>query len=323
VQSEYGKGAIFTIQVPYSKKNYTENEIVDVTIESKRNLDAQIEILSEELSVNNDTTLDNSGKINSGNKPVLLIVEDNHDLRAFMAASLNGEYLIYEAENGKQGLNIAANFSPDLVISDIMMPEMDGLELCSRLKENIQTSHIPVILLTARSTVDNWVEGFETGADDYIAKPFNFEILRVRIGNLIESRRELKKLYSNQLHIDPAKIVTTSADEQFLRKAIGIVEEQFNDPGFGVEKFIDLMAVSRSLLHKKLSALTDQSAGDFITTVRLKKSILYLKERKGNISEIAYLVGFNDPKYFSRIFKKHFGVTPSEYYNSAENQVGS
>jgi ligand-binding sensor domain-containing protein/signal transduction histidine kinase/CheY-like chemotaxis protein/AraC-like DNA-binding protein len=313
VESELGKGATFIIHIPYQKESFSGNEIIETTLENRKNYDAQIEVLSEELSTVSSENISDAEMNEISNKPVILIVEDNYDLRTFMAAGLQDEYVVHEAENGRLGLELAKTNSPDMVISDIMMPEMDGLELCTHLKENIHTSHIPVVLLTARSTVDNWIEGFETGADDYIAKPFHFDIFKARIKNILETRRNLRKLFSQNFNIPPAEITTSHTDEVFLKKVINVVEEHFTDPDFGVEMLIDKMAVSRSLLHKKLTALIDQTAGDFITSMRLNKSIDLLKAQKGNISEIAYQVGFNDPKYFSRIFKKHFGVTPTDY----------
>jgi Response regulators consisting of a CheY-like receiver domain and a winged-helix DNA-binding domain len=247
----------------------------------------------------------------------LLIVEDNDDLRSFMSTGLYDDYRVLEADNGITGLHMAKSYAPDLIISDIMMPEMDGLELCTSLKENLLTSHIPVILLTARSTVENWIEGLETGADDYIPKPFNFALLKARITNLIENRKKLRRIFSREINVDPRQITTSTADQQFLHKALKIVEENYTNSEFGVEDFIEKIGVSRSLLHKKLTAITELSAGDFITSIRLKKSIELLKIQTDNISEIAYNVGFNDPKYFSRIFKKNFGMSPKDYKDSA------
>jgi YesN/AraC family two-component response regulator len=194
-----------------------------------------------------------------------------------------------------------------------MMPEMDGLEFCTRIKNNLLTSHIPVILLTARSLVENWIEGLETGADDYIPKPFDFNLLKARIKNLLESREKLKKHFSGELLPEPSEIALTSADSEFLKKALEIVEENYQNPKFGVEDFVDKMCISHSLLHKKLTAIINQSAGDFITSIRLKKSAVLLRQSTKNITEVAFEVGFNDPKYFGQKFKHYFGVLPSEY----------
>jgi signal transduction histidine kinase/ligand-binding sensor domain-containing protein/DNA-binding response OmpR family regulator len=315
-ESEVGKGSVFTLQLPYLESSYSNTERVDQPTVSRDTLNEQVLNLGEELTAENkvnENSVDDLVIENHNDRPLLLIAEDNYDLRSFISVFFKNDYRVLETENGKDAYELAKVENPDMIISDIMMPEMDGLELCSRIKNNIQTSHIPVILLTARTTVENWIEGLETGADDYVPKPFNINILEARVKNIIETRRKLKKLFSHDIVPEPSKITVNSLDEQFLKKAIQVVEQNFSDPEFGVEEFVNKMAVSRSLLHKKLSVLIDQSAGDFITSIRLKKSAQLLKSRSGNVSEIAYQVGFNDPKYFSRIFKKNFGVTPSEF----------
>lgn len=315
VESEPGKGSTFIVRIPCSRESFTDKEVANEPFRSKANLNGQLNNLTEALAAetighdDHDQVMD--PKV--GNKPVILVAEDNYDLRKFISEYLRKDYRIIETENGKEAYEKAKIFNPELIISDVMMPEMDGLELCSRIKNNILTSHIPVILLTARASVENWIEGLETGADDYIPKPFNISILEARIRNMIETHNNLKKIFRQNLVPEPTEVTSTSVDEQFLRKAISVVEEHYADSEFGVEAFVEKMSVSRSLLHKKLSAITDQSAGDFIASIRLKKSASLLRAKSGNISEIAYEVGFNDPKYFSRIFKKYFGVSPSEY----------
>ena len=196
-----------------------------------------------------------------------------------------------------------------------MMPEMDGLELCHQLKMDLVTSHIPLILLTARTEVDDYIDGFQSGADDYIPKPFNIRILEAKILSLIENRNRLRKLFGHSLVPVPKEMTTTPVDEQFIQRTIKIVEANMSNPEFSVQKLASEMCVSRSLLHKKLTAIVDLSANDFITSMRLKKSAMLLHQGNFNISEIAFEVGFNDPKYFSRCFRKHFGMSPTEYIN--------
>jgi signal transduction histidine kinase/ligand-binding sensor domain-containing protein/DNA-binding response OmpR family regulator len=312
VESIVGKGSTFTVQLPCDNSFYgidetgTDSQFVPES--TKLRTDYLVEEVRAEESVVSKPAVD---KISE--KPLLLIVEDNQDLRHFISINLKNKYQILEALNGLQGYEMAKRFSPQLIISDIMMPEMDGLELCTRIKENIFTSHIPVLLLTARTTVENWIEGLESGADDYIPKPFNLSILEAKIFSTIQNRQRLRKLFLTKINADPKELVSTSLDEQFLKKAIEVVETHYKDSEFSVEVFVEKMAVSRSLLHKKLSAIVDQSAGDFITHIRLNKSAELLKTRTFNISEIAYRVGFNDPKYFSRLFRRVYGVTPTEY----------
>jgi YesN/AraC family two-component response regulator len=230
-----------------------------------------------------------------------------------ISASLRDYNRVIETENGRDAYEMAKLYNPELIVSDIMMPEMDGLELCGKLKNNLHTSHIIVVLLTARTAVENWIEGLETGADDYIAKPFDLNLLKVRLRQLIDTRRKLRKHFGKELTPDVSAVTGSQTDEQFIKKALEVVEQYYSDPEFGVEAFVEKMCVSHSLLHKKLSAITDQSAVEFINTFRLKKAAGLLHVPEMNVSEIAYETGFNDPKYFSRIFKKYFGMTPSEY----------
>lgn len=312
VESTVGKGSTFTVQLPCDKSFYgldeTGTDMPFVPESTKLRTDYLVE---EVKAAGRDISKPAVDK--TSEKPLLLIVEDNQDLRHFISINLRNKYQILEAQNGRQGCEMAKRFSPQLIISDIMMPEMDGLELCTRIKENILTSHIPVLLLTARTTVENWIEGLESGADDYIPKPFNLSILEAKICTTIQNRHRLRKLFLTKANAEPKELVSTSLDEQFLKKAIETVEAHYQDSEFCVEVFVEKMAVSRSLLHKKLTAIVDQSAGDFISHIRLKKSTELLKARTFNISEVAYQVGFNDPKYFSRIFRRVYGVTPTEY----------
>jgi signal transduction histidine kinase/ligand-binding sensor domain-containing protein/DNA-binding response OmpR family regulator len=312
VESEQGKGSVFTIKFPVNKSFYNEDEIVSGDNLYKISIADKIEDLYQEINKieKDDETLINN---QNNNKPKILLVEDNIDLRMFLASCLINDYYIIEAGNGKEGYEAAKNIGPDLIVSDIMMPEIDGLELCSKIKEDIDTSHIPVILLTAKSSIEDMIEGLETGADDYVAKPFNIDILKARIKNIIENRKLLKQAFNTDYSIEPSKITSNKTDEEFLKKCISIVEENYKEPEFGVEEFVSKMFVSRSFLHKKLTALTGNSAGDFITSIRLKKSLQLLKQPNVNISEVAYSIGFNDPKYFTRVFKKNFGITPSDY----------
>lgn len=202
---------------------------------------------------------------------------------------------------------------PDLIISDIMMPELDGLSLCEKLKTNERTSHIPVILLTARADTASKMAGLETGADDYLTKPFQVEELLMRIRNLIEMRRKLRERYRRSLILQPSEVVVTSVDEKFLQKVMGIMEANLSNSEFDVEMFSREIGMSRVQLHRKLKALTDQPASEFIRTFRLKRAASLMAQQAGNISEVAYAVGFNSIAYFTKCFKEHFGQRPSEF----------
>lgn len=319
VESKPQQGSVFTVQLPVVKKCFSPNEILDQPVEMKASINDQVLKLTEELlsKVPEPIRKTYAASADGYKKPLILVAEDNYDLRCHISASLNDEYRVMEAENGKAAYELAKDYNPELILSDIMMPVMDGLELCSRLKNNLHTSHIIVVLLTARTSVENWIEGLETGADDYIPKPFDLNILRVRIRQLIESRRRLKKHFGKELTSGDAEVSISQADNQFMKKVLEVVEQNYSNPDFGVEELVSKMFLSHSLVHKKLSAIADQSAGDFITSFRLKKAAQLLQRPDMNVSEIAYEIGFNDPKYFSRQFKKYFGITPSDYCKSA------
>jgi YesN/AraC family two-component response regulator len=250
--------------------------------------------------------------------PVVLVVEDNEDLRAYIRLHLQTRYRIEECENGSQGLAIAQEIIPDLIISDWMMPQMNGIELCGHLKKDTRTSHIPIILLTALSSQDAKLKGLETGADEYLTKPFNTEELDKRIFNLIENRRKLREYFSREIRLEPTQQVVSSAEEKFLKRVMQIVEEKMGDSEFSVDELSQEVGLSRVHLHRKLKALTGESASDFIRMMRLKRAAQLLEARAGNIAEIAYQVGFNTLSYFSKCFKEQFGVLPNEYIRKSQ-----
>jgi YesN/AraC family two-component response regulator len=202
---------------------------------------------------------------------------------------------------------------PDLIITDLLMPEMDGLEMCEKIKTDQRTSHIPVIMLTSRTSVNNRIEGFEKGADDYISKPFNMKELLVRIKNLIEQRKMLRERFSRNVRLHPKDISITSEDEKFLSKTITIIEENLNNFDFDVSALTNNMAFSRVQLFRKLKSLTDQSPSEFIRTIRLRRAAQLLDKGFGNIAEVTYQVGFNNLSYFAKCFRELFGVSPSDY----------
>jgi signal transduction histidine kinase/ligand-binding sensor domain-containing protein/DNA-binding response OmpR family regulator len=313
VESELGKGSSFTVCIPYSKERFSADEINETSVPSDLNLEGRVNVLSEHIIARESGYKVEDDSQNNKSKPTLLIVEDNFDLRSFLLQTLRNDYRVLGAENGKIGLAMAKKYSPDLIISDVMMPVMDGIELCSRLKKNIQTSHIPIVLLTAKNMVESWIEGLETGADDYIPKPFNLKILQVKMHNLIESRRKIKQLFGSSTDIPSGNKMHNTLDQEFISKAYSILEKNYAEHQFSVEQFAQEMFVSQSLLYKKIKALTDLNISDFINTYKLKKAVDLIKTTNDPISDIAYKVGFNDPKYFSRIFKKFYGMSPSDF----------
>jgi len=246
-------------------------------------------------------------------KPVVLIIEDNPDIIIFLKEILKKEYGVLEASDGKQGYDIAIKEIPDIIISDVMMPEMDGMELCVKLRSNIITSHIPIILLTARTSIVYKIEGLEAGADDYITKPFDTQTLKARILNLIVSRKRLSQKFREEFLLKPKDIIIHTPDEKFLDQIIRIIEENIADPDFNVEKLSRTIGMSHSLIYKKLKALTDQNIVEFIRAIKLKRAAQILAQTKISISEVSSEVGFTDPKYFSKCFQKHFDKTPTDY----------
>jgi len=249
----------------------------------------------------------------AGDRQVVLIVEDNPDVRLYIRDQLIENYVVMEAGNGKQGLEMAVETTPDLVISDIMMPEMDGREFCRLVKSNEKTSHIPVVLLTAKADQSDKLEGLSLGADDYLIKPFDTRELQVRVANLIEQRRHLQERYRRSLHaFAPAEIDLESIDAAFLKKVREAVETNLEDETFSVVELGAAVNMSRSQLHRKLKALTGYAPNEVIRNMRLERAKAMLEKRAGNASEIAYMTGFNSPAYFAKCFKDYFGISPSE-----------
>ena len=309
VKSEPGKGSSFIVTMPLGKEHLKENEYI---IKSPGEVGESMKwsaILEEGKS---RTRAEEEETVEGGN-PQILIVEDNPDLRMHILENLEEEFLIKEAANGEEGLEKAIESVPDLVITDLMMPKMDGIEMLEKLKTDERTSHIPVIMLTAKANVESKIEGLETGADDYITKPFNIKELITRVKNLIEQRKKLRERFSREVTLEPKDIAITSADEKFLNRAIGIIDEHMGDFEFDARTFQEEIGMSRSQLFRKLRALTDQSATEFIRAIRLKRAAKLIEQKFGNIAQITYEVGFNNLSYFAKCFKELYGVNPSEY----------
>jgi signal transduction histidine kinase/DNA-binding response OmpR family regulator/ligand-binding sensor domain-containing protein len=303
VQSTQGVGSEFTVVLPL--ESYAADETAStITTEHEEIPTPAIGEVPE--------TRHEEKEPDEVHKTIVLIVEDSVDVRAYMREYLEVEYSILEADNGSEALEKARMTIPDLVVSDIMMPLMDGYELCRALKQDERTSHIPVILLTARAGMENKIEGLELGADDYLTKPFNAMELLVRIKNLIESRRRLREKFSKTVPLKPGEVAVTSLDDAFLQKAIAVVEKYMGDERFSVEQFGCEMAMSRMQLHRKLRALTNQSASEFIRYLRLQRAHELLLKKAGTVSEIAYQTGFGSLTYFTRCYHEQFGCTPSE-----------
>jgi YesN/AraC family two-component response regulator len=234
--------------------------------------------------------------------------------------AFSDEYQVIEAGDGESGFQLAESLNPDLVVSDVMMPGISGNELCEKLKTTAETSHIPVILLTARSSAEHRIEGLRAGADAYIPKPLDLKHLRARIENLLSSRRELKKKFARQLVVEATEITVTPTDERIITKAIKVVEDSMMDEDFNVDRFAQLMGMSRSTLKRKLSSIIGLSPQPFIQQLRLKRAAQLLTTGGLSVSEVARMVGFYDLSYFGSVFKKEFGCAPSHYAQTARNK---
>ncbi|MCB0469594.1 MAG: response regulator, partial [Flavobacteriaceae bacterium] len=255
-----------------------------------------------------------NGSVRSEN--TILIVEDSEEILQYIVSLFQDSYTIHTARNGEKGLKEVENKLPDLVLSDIMMPIKDGMELCHQIKTNRLTSHIPVVLLTAKVGEENEIQGYKTGADAYVTKPFSSEKLKLIVDQLIQTRKKLKEHYSKTFSIHP-ELAITSTENDFLKKLQEVLEKHITDASFTSEKFSKLMFMSRSQLHRKLEAIVGMSTSEFIRSQRLKMAADLLTKSDSSMAEIAYQVGFNTASYFNKCFKDVYGCTPSEYLNTS------
>ncbi len=302
VQSEVGVGSTFEIKLPFGKAHLSEEDIHIITPTSEPTpVDAPDENASE-------TVTPESGQ---ESLPLLLLIEDNEDLRHYVKSILHTSYQIREAENGKIGMEQAFECIPDVIVSDLMMPKVDGLQLCKTLKEDVRTSHIPIILLTARSSREDRIEGLKNLADDYLTKPFNNEELLVRIENLVKLRKKMQSHFGTDALLMPKKIALNSVDEVFMENITATLEAEISNPLFGVEELAAAVALSRSQLYRKIRAITDLTPNEYIRSFRLYRAMDMLKQNSATIAEIAYEVGFQNPSYFAKCFQEQFGKSPS------------
>ncbi|MEM9142687.1 MAG: ATP-binding protein, partial [Bacteroidota bacterium] len=303
VTSTLGQGSCFNVLLPLGDNHVDPLHIVEYQNEEEF-MDIENGAAANKAPVPMDKELLNS---------LVLIVEDNQHLQEYLKILLSKDFEVLVAPDGKIGLELALELCPDLVISDVMMPVKDGITLCYELKTNIMTSHIPVILLTARAAVENIMEGYETGADDYLVKPFDEEVLKIRVKNLLSNRKQLREKYINEGLLHPKEITLTSPDQEFLGKLNTIIEENLEEPEFQMDRLALDMAMSHSSIYKKLKALTGMTIIGFIKDFRLRRAAQMLEQHKLSITDISFKVGYTDRKHFSQEFKKKFGRTPSEY----------
>ena len=307
VSSEPGRGSCFKISLAIDSASFQPTELVTTEL-----VERPSGAIAHEWGGQENERSPALTSPMGPDQPVALVVEDNADLRQFIAGCIGKQYRVLEADSGMAGWQAATTSMPDIIISDVMMPGMDGFQLTEKLKKDERTSHIPIILLTAKAGQQHKLEGLKTGADDYLTKPFDAPELLIRLDNLITQRRLLRKKFAGQIVLKPSEITAESTDERFLQKVMQSIEKHLSDEEFNVEKLADTVAMSRSQLHRKLQALLDKSPSDLLRQTRLFRAKDLLQQKAGVPSEVAYKVGFSSHTYFSKAFRDEFGISPSE-----------
>ncbi|MGD9929108.1 MAG: ATP-binding protein [Mangrovibacterium sp.] len=310
VQSHPGVGTAFTVKLPYIPASEKPVEMINA---------------GDETGSGEHDEADDFLHIGSCDQQRLLIVEDNPDVVGYLKACYQNHFSIHEAKDGKEGFQLAVNETPDIIISDVMMPQMDGFELCRKLKEDFRTSHIPIILLTAKADIPSRIEGLETGADAYIVKPFNQRELLVRMQKLLELRRKLFQRYATEKSPEISSDPVLQKEDRFIQKINEIIEKNLGDEFFNIHALCSEVAMSKSQLYRKFKALTNQSAAKHIRTLRMKKAKELLQTTSMNITEVGYEVGMKSVSVFSKSFKEEFGYSPSDFVhrNSTANGPNS
>jgi CheY-like chemotaxis protein len=309
VNSIDGEGSVFTLVLPVGD---VKQEIKTGDIGISGDIGASLTNSETEFYENKYIT-SKTGKPAIDEREIVLGVEDNIEIRQYIREQLEEFYNVLEAENGSEGMEVALKIVPDLIVSDLMMPKVNGFQFCKAIRNNEQTSHIPIVILTAKAGFDSKIAGFENGVDDFIVKPFSARELKVRVRNLINQRKLLRTRFKSATVIRPSEVTAVSIDQLFLGKIIKLIEANFENQNFTPELLAGSVNMSVSQLNRKLNALIEQPAGQLMRSLRLQRAADLLKLKAGTISEICYLLDFNDPAYFSRAFKKQFGCSPSEF----------
>ncbi len=271
-----------------------------------------------------ETTTANDEESDEKRHSTILVVEDNEELRTLLRTILIEEYLVLEAVNGEEGLRLARDRQPDLIVSDVLMPVMDGWEMVRRLKEDAATAHMQILILSAKASIEDRIEGLELGVDDYLPKPFHASYFLARVHSLLERRRELQQRLLSEMVVASDRSVSHSQEVispeiRFLNQATAVVERHMDNDGWTIEDFASEMCLSHTSLFQKMKSVVGLSPVEFIREVRLKKACSLIREGSHNIATISYMVGFSDPKYFTRVFKKRFGVPPSQYGDTPQS----
>lgn len=312
LESEEGKGSTFSVYLPQDLSVYKPTEFAST---DSQNEEDQVYSTNSKTMYFIDTEKVESETVESGEKKrgTILIVEDNDEIRHYLISGLADLFNTFEAENGEEALEILKDNEVDVIVTDVMMPVMDGIKLCKYVKQNIRTCHIPVFILSARTDIKDQMEGLQMGADDYIPKPFSLSVLTTKIQNMMRTRRRMLERYSKSLEVEPEKITFNAMDEALLKRAMTIVEKHMDNIEFSTDEFAREMNMSRSNLHLKLKAITGESTIDFIRKVRFNEAAKLLKDGRYTVAEVSTMVGFNTPSYFATSFKKYFGCLPTEY----------
>ena len=320
VDSQPGIGSRFTVTLPLRKQVFEEDAQVEFILNDIQTASAPTD---EETKGQEDTETKEEFDSNLSECHSILVVEDNKELRTFLKNSLSEHYTVITAANGKEGLQHAIDDLPDLIISDVMMPVMDGLEMVKQIKENSAVCHIPIIILSAKASLDDRIAGLEQGIDDYITKPFSATYLKTRIITLLRQRKSLQEMYMAQLTdsknacvssgLTPSQPQITPYDEKFMQKVMEFMETQMDNSELTIDAFAEHLMLSRTIFYRKLKSIIGLTPVDFIREIRIKRAVQLIDSGEYNFSQIAYMTGFSDPKYFSKCFKKVMGVTPTEY----------
>ena len=292
--STEGVGTTFRIQLPVSQSDYNKTELIQKDFHPKK-------------EVQQEKQPDEAGKIK------ILLVEDNEELREYLARYLKQDYSIVESADGQAALEVVRKENPDFIISDVMMPLLSGTELCKQLKSNIETCHIPLILLTSLAEREDIIKGLNAGADDYITKPFDPAVLKSKIASIINNRSLYRKKYIDKSAFNDESLLVNELDKQFMEQVVEYIEEKMMNEDFSIDTLAMEMAMSRSVFFKKIKSLTGQNPQEFIRDIKMKRAATLLREHKYSIGEIAYLTGYPNAKYFSTAFKKYYGCTPSSF----------
>ena len=318
VYSERNKGTQFLIALPWGKENFEPSEIITNADElsASRLEDLDVSILAPIHETEPDKIQPNE-KISKH----VLLVDDNQELRAFLRQSLEKYYHVYDAEDGNSAITIATNTLPDLIISDVMMPGISGIELCKLIKDKFETSHIPFLILSAKDALDTKIEGMESGADYYFAKPLSIDLLLLTVHNIFEQGQKLKSKYTNDYLTEATELVHSEKDKDFMSKLLKIIEDNIEDPDLDVDFLCNHLYISRTKLYQKIKGISDQSVGEFIRTTRLKKAIQIMTHEDIALNEVADRIGLQSHAYFSRVFRKEFGQSPSQFMQSLKRNI--